>query len=537
MSDSTKSDSARSDRSARLSEDSGTVSSETDASKEAARPDRGPDRAAGDKPRRIGAGPATRKPAPSDPASDPAPAVGSNTTPAPEAPAGLRPPQGPPRSPEMKAAKAAKAERHAKKKAAKAAKADAKAETKAARSAPASVTPQPAPTPQPEPQPAQPAAAGPAPRPPVAAARARRRHWAVLLSFLICVALPAGIVAAYLWTRAVDQYASSVGFSVRKEEVGSAVEILGGITELSGSSSSDTDILYEFLQSQRLVADINDEIDLWTIWSKAPDDPWFRLDQGGSIEDLVSYWERMVTITYDSGAGLIDVRALAFDPDDALAISQALFDRSSDMINDLSAIAREDAIRYAREELETAVERLKLAREAITRFRNANQMVDPSQDTQVQAGLLGTLQAQLAESLIDLDILRDTTRENDPRLTQAQRRVEVIEDRIAAERQKMGLGGDAQVDGVFANLVSEYERLVVDREFAERTYISALAAFDASQAEARRKSRYLAAHVLPTKAETSRFPERGVLLALTTLFLFLAWGIATLLVYALRDRK
>ena len=440
----------------------------------------------------------------------------------------------------MMAARAAKAEKHAKKKAAKAA---AKAETKAARAAPATDTaqpgaqPAPQPSPQPDPQPAQPAAAGPAPRPPVAAARARRRHWVVLLSFLVFVALPAGVVAAYLWTRAVDQYASSVGFSVRKEEVGSAVEILGGITALSGSSSSDTDILYEFLQSQRLVADINNEIDLWKIWSKAPDDPWFRLDQGGSIEDLVAYWERMVTITYDSGAGLIDVRALAFDPDDALAISQALFDRSSEMINDLSAIAREDAIRYAREELETAVERLKLAREAITRFRNANQMVDPSQDTQVQAGLLGTLQAQLAEALIDLDILRDTTRENDPRLTQAQRRVEVIEDRIAAERQKMGLGGDAQVDGVFANLVIEYERLVVDREFAERTYISALAAFDASQAEARRKSRYLAAHVLPTKAETSRFPERGVLLALTTLFLFLAWGIATLLGYALRDRK
>ena len=145
----------------------------------------------------------------------------------------------------------------------------------------------------------------------------------MLLSFLVFVALPAGVVAAYLWTRAVDQYASSVGFSVRKEEVGSAVEILGGITALSGSSSSDTDILYEFLQSQRLVADINNEIDLWKIWSKAPDDPWFRLDQGGSIEDLVAYWERMVTITYDSGAGLIDVRALAFDPDEALAISSS----------------------------------------------------------------------------------------------------------------------------------------------------------------------------------------------------------------------
>ena len=56
--------------------------------------------------------------------------------------------------------------------------------------------------------------------------------------------MPALVTAFYLWTRAADQYASDVAFSVRTEEKGSAIELLGGITELSGSSSSDTDILY-----------------------------------------------------------------------------------------------------------------------------------------------------------------------------------------------------------------------------------------------------------------------------------------------------
>ncbi len=390
---------------------------------------------------------------------------------------------------------------------------------------------------QPDPQPqTQPEQSSEPVRPPVAPIHVRRRHWMVLFSFLVFVAVPAAVVAWYLWERAVDQYASTVGFSVRKEEVGSAVEILGGITELSGSSSSDTDILYEFLQSQTLVADIDTAVDLRAMWTKPENDPFFALEEGGAIEDLLDYWDGMVKITYDSSAGLIEVRALAFDPDDATAIAQALFDRSSEMINNLSAIAREDAIKYAREELETAVERLKIAREAVLRFRNENQLVDPSQDTQVQAGLLGTLQAQLAEALIDLDLLRDTTRANDPRLTQAQRRVEVIEHRIDAERRKMGLGDDTQVGEAFANLVSEYERLVVDREFAERSYTSALIAYDASQAEARRKSRYLAAHILPTHAETSRFPERQMLLLLATLFLFLIWAIGTLVVYSIKDR-
>lgn len=478
-----------------------------------------------DKPRRIGAGPAVRAPMPAVPVPDAAgggDTVHPNAKPegapdkgkkgrkpapakAPAPPPGEMPPrQGPPRPPEMRGLPA--------------------------------TAPRPTPPKAPEIMTAPDAAAA-RERPPVAPAGAQRRHWMVVLSFLMFVVIPAAVVAWYLWERAADQYASTVGFSVRKEEVGSAVELLGGVAELSGSSSSDTDILYEFLQSQTLVADIDKAIDLRTMWSKPQNDPFYALKEGGAIEDLLVYWDGMVKITYDSGAGLIEVRALAFDPEDATAIAQALFDRSSQMINNLSAIAREDAIRYAREELETGVERLKIAREAVTRFRNINQLVDPTQDTQVQAGLLGTLQAQLAEALIDLDIMRDTTRANDPRLTQAQRRVEVIENRIAAERQKMGLGGGEEAGEVFANLVSEYERLVVDREFAERSYTSALAAYDASQAEARRKSRYLAAHVQPTKAESSRFPERTLLLMLTTLFLFLVWSIATLMAYALRDRR
>ena len=373
--------------------------------------------------------------------------------------------------------------------------------------------------------------------PPVAPARVRGRHWLLALSFLLLVLAPVGGTGWYLYTRAADQFASTVAFSVRREDTTSALDLLGGITALSGSSSSDTDILYEFLQSQKLVADMDAALDLRELWSKPQNDPWFAFDGTGSIEDLVAYWGRMVQIYYDSGSGLIEIRVLAFAPEDATRVADALFAQSSQMINDLSAIAREDSIRYAREELATAMDRLKSAREVVTAFRNLHQMVDPSMDMQVQTGLLATLESQLAAALIEVDLLGDSATATDPRMVQAQRRVEVIEARIAAERDKMGIGtgtGDTQA---FASLVGEYERLGVEREFAERTYVAALASYDGALAEARRKSRYLAAHILPTTAETSRFPERGTLLALIGGFLFMAWAILALVAYALKDRR
>ena len=377
------------------------------------------------------------------------------------------------------------------------------------------------------------------PVPPTApAARVHGRHWLALASFLVMVLIPVAATGWYLWVRAADQYASYVGFSVRKEEVGSAVELLGGITELSGSSSSDTDILYEFLQSQELVAELDADLDLRAIWSRADPsrDPVFAYHPPGTIEDLVDHWARKVRIYYDSGTGLLDLRVLAFDPEDAHAIAARIYDRSSQMINQLSAVAREDAIGYARDELEQAEDRLREARVAIQAFRNRTQIIDPTMRTETKSGLIAALESQLAEAQIELQLLRSTSRPNDPRITQTQLKIDVIKQQIQAERSELGLEGDAAGSSV-ADLVGEYEALAVDLEFAQQAYTAARATFDAARNEARRQSRYLAAHVNPTRAERAQYPDRITILGLTALFLVLLWSVAILVAYALRDRR
>lgn len=403
------------------------------------------------------------------------------------------------------------------------------------------------PVPKPPPAPAKVPAPPPAPpgiptfdiKPPAQPARPRRRHRLLLLSFLVMVALPAAGCAYYLWQHAADQYASRVAFSVRTEEKSSAIELLGGITELSGSSSSDTDILFAYLNSQELVAQVDTQVDLRAMWSRVSveQDPVYAFDPAGSIEDLKDHWARQIAVIYDSRTGLIELEVHAFDPLDAQRAAQAILDISAGMINRLSRIAQQDAIGFTNDELENAKIRLKTARQALTQFRNRTQIVDPTMDTQNQMGLLVTLQQQLADALIDADLLRETTRASDPRVTQASRRIEVIEARIAAEKRNLGLGEDGESDAAYATLVGEYEGLIVDREFAEAAYTAALAAHDAALAEVRKQSRYLAAHVKPTLAEKAEYPERLKLLGIATVFLFFGWSLFCLTYYALRDRR
>lgn len=361
------------------------------------------------------------------------------------------------------------------------------------------------------------------------------RHRNILRALYLGVLLPCFLAAIYMFAVAKDQYASTMGFSVRSQDVSSAIDILGGISQISGSTGTDTDILFEFMQSQRLVRAVDHKLNLRELYHM-PSDPIFGLRQDSSIEDLTKYWSRIVKVFYSNASGLIEVRVTAFRAEDAQRIAQAIYDESVRMINDLSIAARNDATQYAREELALAKQRLKNAREAVQQFRLRTQIVDPEADILGRMGVLNSLQEQLATSQVELDLLYQSTGTSDPRAKQMERRVEVIEERLASERERFS-SSESDGTNAYATLVGEYERLAVDRQFAETAYVAALGALDSAIAEASRKSRYLAAYIEPTLAETPEYPRRLTMLATLAGFLFAAWAIGVLIYYSLRDRR
>ena len=373
-------------------------------------------------------------------------------------------------------------------------------------------------------------------RPVARSARLRLRHVLLTLSFMLWVVAPLCLAGGYLYVVANDQYASHVGFTVRTEEVSSASELLSNITGVSGASSSDTDILYEFITSQQLVRKVHDRFDLASVYQR-PGDPVFTLGDDIRIEALSAYWERMVKVYYDRTSGLIEVRVLAFDPDHAQSIAAAVYDESSTMINELSAIAREDATRYAEEELTLAEARLTVASQKLTAFRNRTQIVDPAADIQGQMGLLNSLNAQMAEAQIGLELLLNSSTEADPRVRQAKREMVAIQKLIDDERARFGVYGSGGEEDQFSQLLEEYQALALEQEFAEQSYLSAKAARDVAVAEAQRQSRYLGGYIPPTLAETPEYPQRIILMAVLAAFLFISWAIMVLVYYSLRDRR
>ena len=380
-------------------------------------------------------------------------------------------------------------------------------------------------------------------RPVAEPARMRHRHWGLALSALICVVLPVIVTALYLFLIAADQYASTVGFIVRREEghdVSSS--LLGGLASFAGASGgSESDIVYEFIQSQEMVETINARMNLRALFSKNwPGDPVFALDPDATIEKLLSYWQRMVRISYDQSTRLIEIRVQAFSPAAAQELANEILLESQRKINDLNTQSRTDLMRYATQDLDVALARLKSSREAMTQFRTRTQSGDPESDIQGRMGVISNLQQQLAEALVNYDLLlMQTENAKDPRIEQAQRRIEVIRERIAAERENFSTASNevGELGEDYPKLIAEYESLLVDRQYAEETYRLALASVDLARTEASRQSLYLAAFIRPTLPQTAEYPRRFVLTGLIALFLVLAWTIAILIYYSVRDRR
>lgn len=359
------------------------------------------------------------------------------------------------------------------------------------------------------------------------------RHWALALSFGLWVLLPLVAASWYFYARAAPQFASHVGFVVRSDEATSPLSVLGGLADVAGSDAADADILRDFIQSQDMLRRIAAQQDLGQAFVREGD-PLFSVGSDRRIEAYLRHWQRRVTVYHDTSSGLIEVRVLAFDPVISQAIAAQIFAESALLVNQLSQQARADATGLAQAEVARAFDRLRAARQALLAFQGRWQIIDPRADIRGHMGLMQSLQNKLAAAQIDLALLQQNARPNETKLAQAQAEITVLERMIQADRD--GLGQAGQPDR-YADLLAEYEALVIEREFAETTYLAAQAAHDAARAEAQRKARYLARYLGPTQAETAQYPKAGLWLAGVLAVLLGSWGICAVGLYALRDRR
>jgi capsular polysaccharide transport system permease protein len=115
--------------------------------------------------------------------------------------------------------------------------------------------------------------------------------------------------------------------------------------------------------------------------------------------------------------------------------------------------------------------------------------------------------------------------------------IQALERQVEEERAKLGKAAEAAPHGQesLGGLVANYEELLVEREFSEKAYMSALSSLERARVEADRQQRYLASVVRPTLPQEALYPKR-ILAAVSFFFIAVVlWALGVLVAYAVRD--
>jgi capsular polysaccharide transport system permease protein len=324
--------------------------------------------------------------------------------------------------------------------------------------------------------------------------------------FLSIVVLPTLIGAVYYGAVAADRFVTEAKFIVRSinGRQGSGLEAFFRTFGVS-RVEDDAFAVHNFMQSRDAVRAIDEIAPLRRMFGRRGADifsrfprPWGR----DSFESLYEYYLQRIEVSYQTSTGISSVRVSAFTPEDARAIAEALLRLSEQLINRMNDRANSDALAYAESEVAAAEKGVIGSQRDITEYRNSELLIDPSAVSSKTLDLIGTLTAELARTRLQLNEILQKSPSN-PTLQSLRIRIEAIEKQIAAEKAKIAGGSDALVSKIAA-----YERLVLNREFADRNLAASFSALEIAQQEGRRQHLYIETVVKPMSADESAEPRR-----------------------------
>ncbi|WP_422002610.1 capsule biosynthesis protein [Reyranella sp.] len=326
-------------------------------------------------------------------------------------------------------------------------------------------------------------------------------------SFWLLVVLPTCLAAAYFWLVAADRFESEARFILRTpgQSTANAAAAAGLTHAVSGVTRANEDgyIVEDFLESRDAMKFLVDRADLRGAIAAGNGDPLWQFPNfftSDTEEGLYSHFQRLISIDFDSTTGISTLRMEAFRPADADRLTRALLDAAETLVNRLNDRSRRDAVSTAESEAARMRQRTIDAQAALTAFRERERLIDPSQATMAIVETIARLSVDVADISVQLNELA----KNSPRTPQAgplRNRRAAIEAQIVEERQR--LAGDAKS---IAPRIVEYERLMLEREFAERALMAALTAVETARVDAQRQRIYLERVAEPSRPDYPAYP-------------------------------
>jgi capsular polysaccharide transport system permease protein len=395
--------------------------------------------------------------------------------------------------------------------------------------------------PKPKAEPARELKAPAAPQTQVAQARAtkaiarelrRARAKKLVLRLALFVVGPTLVASAYYGAIASPQYESYAMFTIHSAELRPSGGIESLLSVATGGGGRDVLTVRDYVLSRDMLGRLDKEHGFIAHYRSPSVDFFSRLGSSASFEDAYQYFDGKVHADFDSTSGALTLRVRAFTPEKAHEIAQAVLSYSEEMVNTLSARERQDRTQYAEVEVKKMEARLANARKDLLALQQKHGDFNPLATATASMTIRTELEGALAQARAQVMELRAFMNENAPQVLVAQERVKSLSAQVAQESKRLV---DPKREGGISGSFGEFEAAMVEKEFAQKAYESALAALELSRSDAARQHRYLATIASPSKPDEDTYPRRLRAIVTVLVVSFLLMGIGTLMSAAVRE--
>jgi capsular polysaccharide transport system permease protein len=202
------------------------------------------------------------------------------------------------------------------------------------------------------------------------------------------------------------------------------------------------------------------------------------------------------------------------------------------MVNQLSERARADQTALAHTEVAAAEARLSKSRQAIVKLQQEHAEFNPEKSATEAFALRGELKGEMARARAELMEARAFMQPNAPRVVALEERVRSLSAQVSEESSRLV---NPKGEKGLGNAMALFDAAMVEKEFAQHAYQSALTSLEVARSEAARQHRYLATIAKPSQPNDETHPKRVRGVITVVLLSAMVLGMAMLLIEAVRE--
>lgn len=358
------------------------------------------------------------------------------------------------------------------------------------------------------------------------------RNWV----FHVTVLIPTTLAIVYYGLIASDVYLSESRFVVRspeKQAGGLSFDSILSGAGLSSHSEDDAFTVRDYILSRDALRELDEKIGIRRAYTSQHIDfvdRFHGVDWDDSFEALFLYYTRhIVSIDIDSSSSISTLVVHAYTADDARNINGQLLVMAERLVNQLNERSRGDLISVAEKEVQIGEDRTTSATLALSAFRNRQSLFEPDRQSMIQLEGVARLEEELVTVEAQLSQIEHVSPSN-PQIASLQHEADTLRRAIAEETNKVAGGR-----GSLSSKSISFERLVLEKEFAEKQLASAIAALESARNQARRQQLYLERLVQPDLPDKAMEPRRIRSIVIVFALGMILWGVLSLILASVRE--